>query len=183
LQDEEAFVTVGPLHPQPPQPRWMGPVPPARSDATPVGSNNGEAMNVDAGGPSRWQEHLAPHDTVAVAQNAAQAHFADVEKEAGTQNVLNGIESQGFESAVMPNTTAGKFPVLDAVKGPFPTLRYVIVGPSTASDPLVTVVLSIIRKVLNFITSNPSSNFLRFLSLLDIIITLLSLHISMINTF
>ena len=32
----------------------------------------------------------------------------------------------------------------------------------------MTVVLSIIRKVLNFITSNPSSNFLRFLSLLHI---------------
>ena len=114
------------------------------------------------------RSQLAPHDTVAVAQNAVQAHFADVEKEAEAQNVLNGIESQGFESEIMPNTAAGKFPVLDAVKGPFPTLRYVIVGPSTASDPLVTVVLSIIRKVLNFITSNPSSNFLRFLSLLDI---------------
>ena len=32
----------------------------------------------------------------------------------------------------------------------------------------MTVVPSIIRKVLNFIPSNPSSNFLRFLSLLDI---------------
>lgn len=53
LQDEEAYVTVGPLHPQPPQPpRWMGPVPPADSDATPIGSNNGSDMHVDGGGPT-----------------------------------------------------------------------------------------------------------------------------------
>lgn len=39
----------------------MGPVPPADSDATPVGSNNGLAMHVDGGGPTnRWQQHLAP---------------------------------------------------------------------------------------------------------------------------
>lgn len=55
LQDEKAFVTIGLLHPQPPQPpRWMGLIPPAKSDATHVGSNNGSAMNLDGGGPSRW---------------------------------------------------------------------------------------------------------------------------------
>ena len=48
-----------------------------------------------------------------------QAHFADVEKEAEAQNVLNGIESQGFESEIMPNAAAGKFPMLDAVKALF----------------------------------------------------------------
>jgi len=45
-----------------------------------------------------------------------QDHFADVEKEAEAQNVLNGVESQGFESEIMPNTAAGKFPMLDVVK-------------------------------------------------------------------
>lgn len=66
LQDEEAYITVGPLHPRPPQPpRWLGPVPSANSDATPVGSNNGSAMNVDGGGPAgRWQQQLAPLDPV-----------------------------------------------------------------------------------------------------------------------
>jgi hypothetical protein len=59
LQDEEAFVTTGPLHPLPPQaPRWMGPVPPVSSDATPAGSNNGSAMNVD--GCNHWQQHTTP---------------------------------------------------------------------------------------------------------------------------
>lgn len=63
LQDEEAFVTVGPLHPVPPQaPHWMGLVPPARSDTTPAGSNNGNGMNIDGSGPSRWQEQLARCD-------------------------------------------------------------------------------------------------------------------------
>jgi hypothetical protein len=54
LQDEEAFVMTGPMHPLPPQaPRWMGPVPLVSSDATPAGSNNGSAMNVDGG--NHWQ--------------------------------------------------------------------------------------------------------------------------------
>jgi len=39
LPDEEAYVTTGPLHPMPPQPpRWIGPIAPARSDATPGAS-------------------------------------------------------------------------------------------------------------------------------------------------
>jgi hypothetical protein len=43
------------------RPRWMGSVPLASSDATPIGSNNGSAMNVDGGGPtSRWQQHWPP---------------------------------------------------------------------------------------------------------------------------
>lgn len=62
--DEEAFVTVGPLHPHPPQPpRWMGPVPPASSDTTPIGSNNGNHMHIDGGGAaSRQQQQLAHVD-------------------------------------------------------------------------------------------------------------------------
>ena len=47
----------------------MGHVPPTSSDATPVRSNNGEAMNVDTAGLSRWQEQLAPRDSAAADQN------------------------------------------------------------------------------------------------------------------
>ena len=63
----------------------MGRVPPASSDATSVGSNNGEAMNVDVGGPSHWQEWLAPRDPVTVAhivvdtQNVADEVMEHVE--------------------------------------------------------------------------------------------------------
>ena len=49
LKDEEAFVTTGPLHPIPAQaPRWMGPIPPAASSASPANSNaGGSNMVVD----------------------------------------------------------------------------------------------------------------------------------------
>jgi hypothetical protein len=51
LPDEEAFVSVGPLHPQPPElPRWLGPIPLAASNDPPAGSNN--AMNIDGDGPT-----------------------------------------------------------------------------------------------------------------------------------
>lgn len=44
----------------------MGPVPSASSDHTPAGSNNGgnlgNAMDIDGGAPSHWQEQLAPPD-------------------------------------------------------------------------------------------------------------------------
>jgi hypothetical protein len=62
LQDEEAFVTTSPLHPrQPEYQRWMGPVPLAGSDATPVGSNNANEMQVEgADTGNRWQQQSAP---------------------------------------------------------------------------------------------------------------------------
>jgi len=40
----------------------MGTAPPAPTIATPDGSNAGSAINLDEGGPSRWQEHVAPCD-------------------------------------------------------------------------------------------------------------------------
>lgn len=49
-----------------------------------------------------------------------------------------------------------------------PTLKSVIVGPSTAADPLVTVVPSHQKKVLTFVSYNPSPIFLRHLTQLDI---------------
>lgn len=60
-QYEEGFVTIRPLHPCPPQPPcWMGIAPPASTEATPTASPIGAAMNIDVGGPSRWQEQVAP---------------------------------------------------------------------------------------------------------------------------
>lgn len=53
LPDEDAFATIGPLHPVPPQPnRWNGPTPPAGSDVTPAASNAGGEVNmiIDEGG-------------------------------------------------------------------------------------------------------------------------------------
>ena len=47
LPDEEAVVTQGPLHPMPVQaPRWTGPGPPGRSDASPAGSQADNATDV-----------------------------------------------------------------------------------------------------------------------------------------
>jgi len=74
LPDEEACVTKGPLHPiPPPPPRWSGSDPPAANDEIPAESNVGSAMNVDGvgiaadgGGPSRWEEHVAPNEVLDV---------------------------------------------------------------------------------------------------------------------
>lgn len=49
-----------------------------------------------------------------------------------------------------------------------PKLKSVVIGPSLASDPMVTVVPSLIKKVLNFIPICPSPVFLRWLNLLVI---------------
>jgi len=57
----------------------MGPVPPAGSNATLVGSNNGSAMNLDGGGPSKgWVQQLVPRDTeVVTPENVAQPTVAE----------------------------------------------------------------------------------------------------------
>lgn len=49
MSDEEAYVTVGPLHPFPTlAPYWSGPVPPTDSSASPANSNaGGSNMVVD----------------------------------------------------------------------------------------------------------------------------------------
>lgn len=47
-------------------------------------------------------------------------------------------------------------------------LRSVIYGRSTREDPLIPMVLSLLSQVLNFLTSSPSSIFLRNLILVDI---------------
>jgi hypothetical protein len=56
LMDEDAYVTVGPLHPIPPQPpRWMGPAAPAGSTNVQVGSNIEGNRNSEPDARGRWQ--------------------------------------------------------------------------------------------------------------------------------
>lgn len=147
LQDEEGFVTIGPLHPQPPQPpRWMGPVPPASSEATPEGSTNGNGMNVNFGGASRWQTHLAPHDPVTANASGFVTSLA-APGSAIVENVVSLIEnlSDNVQIATAERPTTELFPILDAISGP--ALRSVIVGPSAAHEPMVTVVPLLLNKV------------------------------------
>ena len=90
----------------------MGPIPPANSDATPVGSNNGSTMNLDGGGPSHWQEQLAPMDAEATLQDEVQ-NVVD----AGDVHV--GL-MQATRTEARPIIALEKFPVLEAVQAPTP---------------------------------------------------------------
>jgi hypothetical protein len=47
-----------------------GAVAPVSSDATPTGSNNGSAMNVDGG--NRWQQHTTPKVRMFIRLNLLQ---------------------------------------------------------------------------------------------------------------
>jgi len=51
----------------------MGFAPPVLSDATPTAYNGVSAMNLEAGGPSRWQEQVAPRDLEIQSVHIAQA--------------------------------------------------------------------------------------------------------------
>jgi hypothetical protein len=64
VQDEETFLSFGPLHPLPaPPPHWMGPVPPADPNTSPRGSNVGPSAHPFGNGSgNRWQQQLAPVD-------------------------------------------------------------------------------------------------------------------------
>jgi hypothetical protein len=172
LRDEEAFVLNGPLHPQPPSPpRWMGPIPPASSEATPTGSNNGATMNVDGGGPGRWQQHLAPVDAAPVIDGEmtqGNVQSSGIDAVTGSANIQEA--DNVLPRNVRPISTLEKFPVLGAAQGPPPTLRSIVVGPapfrrpetspSNAKDPLVVVVPSLLKQVLNYISQNPLHLFL-----------------------
>ena len=47
-------------------------------------------------------------------------------------------------------------------------IRSITIGPSSKSDPLITIVPYLLKKILSFIPSSSSSIFLRNLTLLDI---------------
>jgi hypothetical protein len=112
LMDEDAFITVGPLHPTPPQaPRWMGPADPAGSGTTPRGSNSAGNMQVDDGDRGRWQQKSAPIE-------------ADPDRTISEDLELN------------PNLTNNPVSKLPDVATATPNLKSVIVGPSHEREPL-----------------------------------------------
>lgn len=77
---------------------------------------------------------------------------------------LGSVLEHGGSSAAQP-----KFPIFSATKiSPMPALKSVIFGPSIPKDPLVTVVPSILRQVLNFISISPSCSIFKHLTLIDI---------------
>jgi len=90
-----------------------------------------------------------------------------VQNDVNPENVVENVVAGNVEKEVR-TTSVPMFPVLNAVQGPPQALRSVIVGPSTTADPIITVVPSFLKKVLNFIPSKPSPIFLRHLTLLDI---------------
>jgi len=54
------------------------------------------------------------------------------------------------------------------VQYPAPRIRSEIYGPSVPSDPLIAVIPSVLKEVLNFISITHAPNFLSFLNLLVI---------------
>ena len=143
--DEDAFITVGPLHPTPPQaPRWMGPAAPAGSGTTPRGSNSGGNMQVDGGERGRWQQQTARVD-------------ADPGR-----TISDDLE---------PNQKKKTDPITKVlgVDTAMPKMKSVIVGLATAKEPLIRVIPSPLKeKVLSFIHLSPSSATFRFIELLII---------------
>lgn len=168
--DEEVFVTQGPLHPvPPPAPRWFGFEQPAGSESTPTAPMRETGMHVEAG-HNRWMEQLAPQDPV-----SDSIQFGDNQSEiqkgkgivVGNNNQtlnIQGIEAQ-IPSSVRPSVYNPK------VTASIPTLKSIIIGPAAPrdpNDPLVAVVPSLLKKVLNFFSVIPSQNVFRNFTCLDI---------------
>lgn len=94
LMDEEAYVTVGPLHPLPPQPpRWMGPMPPAAT-STPRAGSNGNNLNMDG---------------VEGGQNVVADSVSDPERTVTQLPIIEGLvdlEQNRWSEHVAPDTPA-----------------------------------------------------------------------------
>lgn len=154
LPEEEAYVTVGPLHPAPPQaPRWMGVNLYASSDATPTASGIGSAMQGHG-------EQNAPWTTEASAENALIPQVT-------TDNQL-ARDKQLMSDVVSVSQTEWLATIIGV---PAQRLKSVIIKPSTSldpADPLVTIVPSLIRKVYLHIPSHLPGSFLKFLTLIDL---------------
>lgn len=181
MQDEEAYVTVGPLHPLPPElPRWMGP---AGSNAAGGGANSGSEVNPGGGnnteGWDRWPQQEAPLEAVDNSQPAVVLGSSSVS--VNNELVASGkMFSADMVTQAVKNPEPATFVIEMPKTGPVPAggsnlvqravasaqkLKYVITGPS-GSDPMITVIPSLIRQVSNFIPSSPSPCFLRDLNLI-----------------
>jgi len=74
-QDEEGYVTTGPLHPIPPSPpHWLGLDLTASSGSSPTAPGSGNAMNLDVDGHSRWPQQSAPQDLAQITAPTPQAN-------------------------------------------------------------------------------------------------------------
>lgn len=155
--DEEAFVTHGPLHLVPPQPpHWFGFVQPAGYESTPSAPLVGSVMKTD-GGFSRWEQQVAPHDLVPFSHQPA--------------NIQSEI--QRGKRSVGQNTSQGKDPstAKPPMVVPAPSLKSIIIGPTAPrdpNDPLVTVVPSILKKVLTLLSVQPHQYSFRNLTCLAV---------------
>lgn len=163
----------------------MGPVPPADSEATPVGSNNGSSMNVDAGNQTNsWQRQLAPQDAPASLSAPAVGKFvASVVLEAARESSIRAAPAaeMQIERVATEETERNVVnPVADPVQvksvpnliqlaaALASRLKSVIVGPSAAKDTLVPVIPSLIKQVSNFIPCCPISSSFKYFSILYI---------------
>lgn len=178
--EEEAYVTAGLLHPYPPEfPRWTGPLPPARSDATPADSQtHGSNMVVDAVGVAAENEEAAVVDGTAgenLVRQEVQVRVsatATVTKEPLSSTVipnpdvtLADDQNQAAKSSASPQAKKQKVcsvivkdsVVVKNLFGPAPKLASV--KPASVFPEL--------GKVQNFISKPIISSPFIFLSLLD----------------
>lgn len=116
-------------------PRWRGFAPPASTEATPTASPIGNAMNIDEGGPSHWLEQVAPCDS-------EMMHA--VESQGETDPI--SLQRQSGQNAMIQNGNVLTMTEPTPVQRQGPRLKSVIYGPSIPSDPLVTVIPSILQK-------------------------------------
>lgn len=130
LQDEEAFVTTSPLHPRPPEyQRWMGLVPPAGSDATPVGYNNANEMQVEgADTGNRWQQQSAPlGEFQSLSQIPNKFVAAAVMGPTILPDAVLNKAQLGDTSATHPKSGSNLLELAAAIA---PRMKSVVVGPS-----------------------------------------------------
>lgn len=138
-----------------------------------MGSNNGNAMNVDGANQNRWQQQIVPQgetpraDTVMAGQfTAGIIHQAAENVKIGAPTVADYMPrpvAQPVDANPIQMTN-----IVQSIAASASRLKSIIVGPSSSSDPMIPVVPSLIKKVPNFISACPSFISFRFLTSLDI---------------
>lgn len=175
MQDEEGFVTEGPLHPMPAQaPRWTGPTPPAPSDVTPGASN--------AGGGYNMQVDAAPGNVSVAVESVEDAAVDPVENAIPTSRenghiiipIVEKVEIQQvstfdrFEAVPAPE-------FVDQSPAPVPKPKVnsiVIKEPALAPDSSATVKKSSLTRYFVFSLKYPLS-----------VLTHVYIHVTLILTF